>query len=115
MEPQIEFDYKKWKEEDAAFDHEEFDRMLDKARKKATLEAWMLDVSSADLGTPPFKPHAYHNKDGDQLEVYLSDEAYFGHWLCPGIVALCSQETGKVIGVIVEGIGRVMKQSESKA
>lgn len=108
MEPQIEFDYTEWKKEDAAFDHEKFDRTLAQATEKAvTLEEW----GTALLGNtpPPFKPHAHHNKDGDQLEVYLSDEAYFGQWLCPGIVALCSQETGKVIGIIVEGISHIME------
>ena len=111
MKPEIEFDYDKWKEADSAFDHEEFDRMLDEAKEKATtLDDWLAVVSTADLDTPPFKPHALHNKDGNQLEVYLSDEAYFGHWLCPGIVVHCSHETGRVIGVTIEGIGRVMKQ-----
>ena len=113
MEPEIKFDYDKWKEADSAFDHEEFDRMLDEAKEKATtLEEWAESATAAhrDVGTPPFRPRAHHNKDGDQLEVYLSDEAYFGHWLCPGIVVHCSHETGRVIGVTIEGIGRVMKQ-----
>lgn len=110
MEPEIKFDYNKWKKEDAAFDHEKFDRRMAEARTASTIEEYSRLLLGG--GTPPFKPVAFHNIHGDLLEVILSDEPTFGQWLCPGIVALCSHETGKVVGVTIEGISHVMKSEE---
>ena len=112
MEPEIKFDYNAWKKKVAAFDHEKFDRKMAEANSADTIEEYGRILLGGDA--PPFKPHAHHNIYGDQLEVYLSDEETFGHWLCPGIVALCSQETGKVVGIIVEGISHVMKPEAPK-
>lgn len=60
------------------------------------------------LGPPgPFKPHWWYNKDGDQIEIYWSEETYVAKWINPQLTLLMSHEDPeKIIGVIIEGVKR---------
>jgi len=57
-----------------------------------------------------FKPFAYHNVPGDMLEVFWSNENHYAQWVNKEITLLVSQKDKKtVVGVIVEGLSKVMK------
>lgn len=99
------FDYQEWQKEDRAFNHPEFDAAMKKALEAAAgLPDIIKDVGK--LTRPPWKPNAYYNRDGDQLEVWLSDEESYARWICPGVTVYLSMETEEVVGVTVEGIKR---------
>ena len=102
-----DFDYEEWKKENEKFDHQEFDQRLERAKKESTLNG-LLKVSSGP--SPPFKPNAYYNQDGDQIEAYFSDDASYSRWLAPGIDLLLSQETHEVVGVKIAGVKRMIQR-----
>lgn len=62
----------------------------------------------------PFKPHWWHNRDGDMIEIYWSEEAYVAKWLNHQVTLLYSAtDPTKVIGVQIEGIKRGMTKDGS--
>lgn len=59
---------------------------------------------------PPFEPYVVYNQDGDQIEVFLKNDAYYGQWINENLVILCSQDTDEVIGVEVAGVTKLTKR-----
>jgi hypothetical protein len=62
-------------------------------------------IDSLPIPSSPFRPYVYHNKAGDQLEVYLKDEPYYGKYL-DGLVLHLSQDSNEIIGFTIEFISR---------
>lgn len=51
-------------------------------------------------------PHAFWNKEGDQIEIYAGNWAFYGGAPKNGVEILRDQETGEPIGVHIMGIRR---------
>jgi hypothetical protein len=68
--------------------------------------------TAAQAGPPgPFKPNWWYNRDGDQIEIYWSEEAYVGRWLNHQVTLLCSRDNpNRIIGVIIEGVKKGMER-----
>lgn len=60
---------------------------------------------------PPFKPCAYHNVEGDMLEVFLSPEPSVAEWIPPGAITVHTdpEDRTKVLGVTVHGLSKILK------
>lgn len=108
-----QFKLDEWKEKDAAFDHQGFDAVIQTLMEKANgLEEFL--EATKDMERPPWKPNAVYNREGDQIEVYLSDEGYYGHWLCPGLTLHLAHEFHEVVGVTIEGVKGMVQHKEHK-
>lgn len=110
MDSWKDFDYGKWEEEDANFDHSTYDRLLEETHleSRGSLEGWM-KACEEKLGNkerPPWKPRAHYNKTGDIFEVYISNDAqnYYAKWLTPHVTLLLNQETDEIIGFQIWGV-----------
>jgi hypothetical protein len=68
----------------------------------------LMEFIKANPPKGPFKPHAYYNVDGNQLEVCWSDEQDYTQSIEGGMCLHRSQEDHKVVGVTIYGIQRVM-------
>ena len=112
-----DFDYKKWKEDDSKYDHKQNDNDFNIAWESSTdLEEVMKKLFELRKGKtdPPSKPNAYYNDGGDILHITLSDDDYYGHWLCPSVTVLLSQETNEVVGVEIWGLQHILDQEQIK-
>ncbi len=104
------FDYNEWKEEDEKFDHKGYDEDFKKAQESTTDLMKFIELIRK-LPHSPHRPNAFYNKDGDMIEVYLSnDTVSYGKWLCPQITLLLCQETDEIIGVNIYGIKRLLEK-----
>lgn len=104
-----DFDYSKWQEENSKFNHVTFNKDFEDAKHHPE----GLLTGLAELGNrprPPFKPNAYYNDIGDQLEVYLTDRGCYYRWLCPGVSVALDFETDEIQGVTIESIKHIMKR-----
>lgn len=108
-----DFSYEIWKEQNAAFDHQGFDAVVQTIFEKTDSMEGFLEATK-DMERPPWKPNAFYNRDGDQIEIYLSDEDCYAHWLCPGVVVHLSHDTEEVVGVTIEGIKRMVQHKDHK-
>src|SRR3990172_5114838 len=45
----------------------------------------------------PFKPTVFYNREGDLLEVYLSNESHYARWISPQLTALHSQKSYYIV------------------
>lgn len=102
------FDYNEWKKEDEKFDHKAYDEEFKKIQETATELVEFVGMTGK-LPRPPHRPNAFYNKEGDMIQVCLSDEAGYGKWLCPQITVLLSQETDEIIGIEIQGIKRLLE------
>jgi len=72
---------------------------------------FVLEMAAQAGPREPFKPNWWYNRDGDQIEIYWSDEAYVGKWLNHQVTLLYSQEDPKrLVGVIIEGVKKGMER-----
>ncbi|OHB78640.1 MAG: hypothetical protein A2W31_15215 [Planctomycetes bacterium RBG_16_64_10] len=66
----------------------------------------------------PFKPYAWLDPDGGQLDVYWSDESYYTRPIVVDrkeVMALhIGQDTGQIVGVTVFGVRRMAKKITSE-
>lgn len=46
-----------------------------------------------------FKPCAYWNRPGRQVEIYLEPQMYVAHWVTPWFTAYIDPKTKKLIGM----------------
>ena len=106
-----DFDYSKWKEEDKKFDH--------KKRSQQSEEVWNKKIDLphkfeelAKLPRPPWKPNAFYNKHGKQIEIYLSDDSYYAKWINPQITLYLSFETNEIVGVCIEGADHLIEKGD---
>ena len=51
-----------------------------------------------------FTPSAFHNVEGDCLEIVLSDEPYHGERLSDTITVLMGEESGRPVGLIIKKV-----------
>ena len=67
----------------------------------------------ANYDPEPFKPCARYNYDGDQLEVYWSEERYYGVELtgCGMCLHMSETEEGKVIGATIYNIKSIVEKA----
>ena len=107
-----DFKYKEWKEQDVAHDHAATERCLAEATKQETLEGWIGAVEG--MPRTPFKPNAFYNEPGDQIEVHLTEDQYYAHWLCPGIELHLSMDTHEIVGMTISGIKHLLKKGEPR-
>jgi len=110
-----DFDYEKWQEEDAKFDHKKFDEKWNEVSESSNdlmvvLDKWNEVRKNENLSDPPLKPNAYYNKVGDILEITLSDDDHYAKWLCPSVHVLLSFETNEVVGVQIWGVKNILKK-----
>lgn len=67
------------------------------------------DFAGAVLGRVPDVPAPFpqvsYDPDGDCIEVLLSGESYYARWLGGPLTVYLSQETGEIVGILVEGMG----------
>lgn len=105
-----EFDYHKWKEEDDKFDHAAFDQALENVHDRSDGSLVKFAELVMDLVRPATRPQVWFNKDGDEIEVYLSDEANYGHWLTPQLCLHLSQETNEIVGLTISGVSKLISQ-----
>jgi hypothetical protein len=85
----------------------------DPAPPDPDLAAWV-----AEFGPPidpeDFRPVAYFNRDGDQIEVYLDNVNYHGRWLGNGLVVHLEEGTDRVVGVTVAGVRAGMREGKAR-
>jgi hypothetical protein len=61
-------------------------------------------IESIPAREGPFKPFVYYDPDGDCVEVFESDENYYGKSIGPHLTVYISEETGKIIGAMIGGL-----------
>ena len=54
------------------------------------------------------KPIVDYDTDGDELEVLLTDESYYGDWRGPQLTLYRRQGTDEIVGFVVSGIRRLV-------
>ncbi len=52
----------------------------------------------------PFAPRAYHNKDGDCLEILWSDEDFVAERIDPLVTVYCGRESNELVGCVIKGL-----------
>lgn len=60
----------------------------------------------------PFQPGAWHNKDGDMLEIYFENVDHIAKWVNPQLTLLLARDDGRIIGCYVEGLQKVLEQTD---
>ena len=93
------FDFNKWSKEDAIFDHDGFEAEVEELMEKACEQKDITILTQVKHPRPPWIPHVFHNEEGKQTEVYLSDEAYYVKWLTPEITLFLSCDTNEIVGM----------------
>ena len=58
----------------------------------------------------PFKPFAYYNGDGDEIEFFLTTDTYYGEWVNSHITIYRSEQTHEIIGGVISHIAYLKKQ-----
>lgn len=118
------WDYKKYLKEHEEFDYKTWNKILDSAWEERDnnqdplngneFSDWIEELittrkkaEEACGGSPPFKPNAYYNAEGDILEVYLDDRESYAKWLNPQVSVLLCQETDEVVGFQIWGLSLV--------
>ncbi len=66
----------------------------------AEFERFVLSLSPAEQ----FTPRAFHNVDGDCIELIFSPESYFAKRLTDTLTILIGEESGKPIGLLLKGV-----------
>lgn len=68
----------------------------------------------SELGPPePFEPHAWHNADGDSLEIVLAQGERFGKYLNEHLyLEVDRQDQSKILGVRVTGLSKILEDEE---
>lgn len=69
-------------------------------------------------GCPPaevFRPFASYDPDGDCIEFFATNESFYGERLGPLVTIYRGQETGEVVGVLVEDIKDIMAGPSPKS
>jgi hypothetical protein len=65
--------------------------------------------------TGPFVPFAFHNKDGDCFEFYVSPNDYYGERIDDYLTVFLDTKTDEVVGFMVKNIKHIVeKVSASK-
>jgi hypothetical protein len=76
------------------------------------------DFAASVLALPPrsqpFKPFAIYDKDGDSLELFLSDEDYRAERVDHLITVYISQETDRIVGSLIKGVSRIEKDLQTR-
>ena len=54
----------------------------------------------------------YYDKDGDCIEVIFGEHDFTGKWIGPGLTVYYSNKTGKIVGVLIEGVKRLIAKAE---
>lgn len=114
------FDYGEWKKLNDKFDHETWNRLMDKGMDDAAelgnsdVDAWVKvfadsrkKAKEACGGSPPIRPNAWYNADGDILEIYLSHEEHYAKWLNHQVSVLLCHKTDEVVGFQIWGLSGV--------
>ena len=108
-----DFDYAKWEEENAKFDHESYDKIIQVFFDEAIKNKNISDLAKIpdNLEKPPWKPNAWYNEPGDQIEVWIDTEhPTYNKWLCPGVSLALTQEGNEIAGITICGIKRIIKR-----
>ncbi len=71
------------------------------------------EESSKNMG--PFRPSAFHNVDGDSLEIYLRPDSCFSRSLGGGIDVHLSQEDESIVGVTLWGAKQFLRDGVMSA
>lgn len=58
------------------------------------------------------RPAVWYNKEGDLIEATWEDGAWYAEYLSPGLSLCRSQETKAIVGVIIGGIGPLMRKED---
>jgi len=71
----------------------------------------MIELNPAEI-VKPFKPCAFYNKHGDQIECFIKNDEYYAKWLNPSVTVYLSMETDEVVGFVVENVKRLIREGE---
>jgi len=63
--------------------------------------------------TEPFKPFAFYNEAGDEIEFFLSNDNYYGQWINHFMTVYRSEETNEIIGGCIHQLNHLMKKKVS--
>jgi len=86
---------------------EQAEKELGDSQNALTLDEFLNYHSSLPRGE--FKPSAFYNEDGDQLEVYWENESSYAKQL-QKMALMFGQESEKITGVKVYGIKQILKK-----
>lgn len=77
--------------------------------KNIGLEEWLRDIEHK---IPTFKPYAWYNKDGNQIEAYWNNEISYSENIQvdnTNIMAInIGMETGKIVGMTIYSVKELM-------
>ncbi len=68
-----------------------------------------------DAPSEPFKPNAFHNTDGDLLEVFWENVSYYAEWLNPKVTVLRAEDDKRIVGCQVWGLSKTMNVESSES
>lgn len=109
------FKYQKWLEEDKDFDHKAYDERFKKFVSNVFDDNVDAEESCKLLDPkPPWNPNVFYNKDGNMMEVNLSQEPYYGVWLTPQITLLIGNDSKEIVGVEICGIKQLLQKTENE-
>jgi len=106
-----DFNFQKWKEEFNKWRQQNPADPID--NNCQTIEA--IVATMGEVPPRPFRPVAFYNRDGDMVEVYLSDVAFYGKWLNPQITLLLAFETHEIVGIQICGAKRIFEEKDLPA
>jgi hypothetical protein len=58
----------------------------------------------------PFTPRAYHNKDGDCLEILWSNEDFVAQRIDPLVTVYYGRESNELVGCVIKGLTTRLQQ-----
>jgi hypothetical protein len=68
----------------------------------------------ASFGPPvdprDFRPFVYLNREGDMIQVYLTNTNCYGHSLGGGLVVYLEEGTDRVVGLEIAGARRLIRE-----
>ena len=56
-----------------------------------------------------FRPHAWFNEAGDQIECYLEDASSYSEWLNPYIDVQRAQDDDRIVGITIGGVKQMLE------
>jgi len=58
------------------------------------------------------KPRVFYNAAGDQIELFLSAEPYYGARRSSSVTLYLSEKTSRIIGMEINGISKLIEEGK---